>query len=267
MSEQEYQNSMVFYRSFIDAIEQLPPEDQGIAYKAIVKYALDDEITPLKTPLQKMAWTLIKPQLDANKKKRKDGKKGASHGKKGGRPKKENNPSGVSNDNPIPLDDKTPNVECIIINDNKNTNKELKINNENTKVRKIIIDNAMAMSFYKKQWSFIPDGLREQDYKLSVYDTLVEWVLHNHKQNDVKFIQVSLQQVEEIYKSTSNNPEAVVNIKNCIKSNKPMLIPDSMRSAIKQIQEKNKPLTDINEINKRFEALKDVARGVKVDNE
>lgn len=131
MSEQEYQNSMVFYRSFIDAIDQLPIEDQALLYKAIIRYAIDDQVINLQTPMQKLTWTLIKPQLDANKKRRKDGKKGASHGKKGGRPKKENNPSGVFNNNPTPLQEETPNVnknvECIIINDNE----ELKINNEN----------------------------------------------------------------------------------------------------------------------------------------
>lgn len=153
-------------------------------------------------------------------------------------------------------------INNIYIDNNNYINKEKK-----EYIRKNVIERAMIKSFYRGNWNFIPSDIKEQDYKLGVYDAMTDWIIHNKKEDDFQFLDTLLVIVQDIYTQTNNNPEAISNIKECIASNKPMLIPDSMRSAIKQIQEKNKPLTDINEINKRFEALKDVARGVKVDNE
>ena len=119
MTEQEYPNSMVFYRSFIDAIEQLPPTEQLLLYRNTIYYALGNEIMEFTTPLQQLVWTLIKPQLDANIKRRKDGAKGASHGKKGGRPKNPKNPTGDNIQNPTGDNKKTPNNNA---NNNANNN-------------------------------------------------------------------------------------------------------------------------------------------------
>lgn len=90
--------SMVFYRSFWEAIRTLPPEDQAQLYDAIFSYSLDFKEPELPKKLEGF-FTLIKPQLEANLKRYHNGKKGADfgtkgaeHGKKGGRPK--NNETG-----------------------------------------------------------------------------------------------------------------------------------------------------------------------------
>lgn len=67
-------DSMVFYRSFYEAIKELNNEQQGIIYNAIFSYSLDF-IEPELTGICKTIWTLIKPQLDANIKKYKNGLK------------------------------------------------------------------------------------------------------------------------------------------------------------------------------------------------
>lgn len=66
-------DSFIFYRSFYDAINELPKENQADTYSAIAKYALDQEETEL-TGISKAIFSLVKPQLDANYKKYENGK-------------------------------------------------------------------------------------------------------------------------------------------------------------------------------------------------
>lgn len=67
-------DSMVFYRSFYEAIKELNNEQQGKIYNAIFAYSLDF-IEPELSGICKTVWTLIKPQLDANIRKYKNGLK------------------------------------------------------------------------------------------------------------------------------------------------------------------------------------------------
>lgn len=128
-------DSFVFYRSFFEAIKGLPKEDQCLMFGAIADYSLD-QIEPNLTGINKVVWTLIKPQLDANTKRFINGEKGGKHGSKGGRPKKTKpetkveNPSGDITENPIGVIDEnpkeTPNVNANVnfnANDNLNANK------------------------------------------------------------------------------------------------------------------------------------------------
>ena len=110
--------SMVFYRSFYDALKDLSSEQQGELTMAILAYALDD-IEPELTGIIKTLFILIKPQLDANKKRAENGK----YGVLGGRPKK---PTGLSDTKPIGLSEENPNV-----NDNENVN--VNVNNKRSK--------------------------------------------------------------------------------------------------------------------------------------
>ncbi len=108
--------SMVFYKSFYDAIQGLDAELQAEIYNAVFRYGLYGELVEL-SPIANTVFTLIKPQIDANNKRKENGKKGAEYGKLGGRPKK-NNPDTTPNkpqNNPT----QTPNVN---VNANANVN-------------------------------------------------------------------------------------------------------------------------------------------------
>lgn len=83
-------DSIVFYRSWLEAIKNLPREMQGEVLTAIIEYGLDGETTESLKPITKAMLAIVKPQIDANNIKYENGKKGAEHGSKGGRPKKEN---------------------------------------------------------------------------------------------------------------------------------------------------------------------------------
>ena len=68
-------NSFVFYDSFYKAMKDLTLEETSEYIHAICNYALYEKTSLLKPKIEGM-FQLIKPQIDANIKKRKDGKKG-----------------------------------------------------------------------------------------------------------------------------------------------------------------------------------------------
>ena len=127
-------DSFVFYKSFYNAIIRLPDtEQQAALFQAICRYALDGELPELGDPVLLAMFDLIKPQLDANEKRRTDGAKGAEYGKLGGRPRKkpygvsDKNPSGVISENPSGVMTKTPNVN-VNVNGNVNANGNVNVN-------------------------------------------------------------------------------------------------------------------------------------------
>ena len=78
------QSSFVFYDSFRDSVEDMEDHDRLAFYEAIFDYALKGEPpTSLSKELTRL-FKLVRPQIDANIKRKKDGKKG-------GRPSKKDN--------------------------------------------------------------------------------------------------------------------------------------------------------------------------------
>ena len=121
-------DSFIFYKSFYDAIKKRNQKLQTLVYNAIFSYVFEGEEIPL-TPEAESIFILIKPQIDANTARYKNGKLGAEFGKLGGRPKKEKrNPIGVNEKNPIGVinkkPQKTPNVN-VNVNDNDNVNENV----------------------------------------------------------------------------------------------------------------------------------------------
>lgn len=113
--------SFVFYRSFYEGIKELPRDIQGEVLTAIMEYGLNGVTTENQKPITKAMFALIKPQLDANNQRFENGRLGAEHGKKGGRPKKEK-PQENPNQTPKKPQENpnlTPNVN---VNDNVNDN-------------------------------------------------------------------------------------------------------------------------------------------------
>ena len=67
-------DSVVFYRSFYDAIKNIPEVDQLKAYTAIMEYAMND-VQPEIDGIALAIFLLVKPQIDANNKRYESGKK------------------------------------------------------------------------------------------------------------------------------------------------------------------------------------------------
>lgn len=120
--------SFVFYRSFIDAVETtgLSPEDQLQMLKAIIHYALDSKEPDSSCSVTtKLAFTLIKPQIDANSERR-------INGSKGGRPKKQKTIGYENSENLKTIGfEKTENSKPNVnVNVNVNENANVNVNEE-----------------------------------------------------------------------------------------------------------------------------------------
>ena len=115
--------SFVFYRSFRDALGELPSKMRLQIHEAIADYSLDG-VEPELTGVAKAIWLLVKPQLDANTKRYVNGCKGSESGHLGGRPRKRKTPTEPqTNPNETPNDNVNDNVNDNE-NDNDNNNKK-----------------------------------------------------------------------------------------------------------------------------------------------
>lgn len=70
-------DSMVFYRSFYEAIKELPAEEQVNAFHAIMEYALNG-VESCSDPTARMALILVKPQIDKNNQRYRNGCRGGN---------------------------------------------------------------------------------------------------------------------------------------------------------------------------------------------
>lgn len=68
-------DSMVFYRSFFEAVEDLPPEDFKQAVTAIMRYGLDGTADDVKG-VAKSILIMARPQIDKNNKRYENGTRG-----------------------------------------------------------------------------------------------------------------------------------------------------------------------------------------------
>ena len=152
--------SFVSYRSFHEALKDLSIEEYGRVMYAINEYALNDNELELEG-VAKIAFTLIKPQLDANKNRR-------DNGSKGGRPQKTN---GYEDKKPMVIDsaetekptviknnaEKKPNVN-VNVNENVNSNV-----NENVLTGQKPDAHAPKNLFVKPSISQIKDYCKERN--------------------------------------------------------------------------------------------------------
>lgn len=73
MAEQRQQ--FTFYRSYYDAIQELPKEEQASIVLAVCAYAIYETEPQGLTPAASMAFKLIRPTLVSGRKKAESGKK------------------------------------------------------------------------------------------------------------------------------------------------------------------------------------------------
>ena len=149
-------DSMVIYKSFYEAIKDLDTETKVQIYDAIYQ----------------------------------DGKKGAKHGSKGGRPKKPHtvnnkNPLGVNSKNPIRLESKTPNVN-VNVNDNDNVNdnvnKELDFSKNNLNDLHKHLDKAFQL-----------DGQKKLRNNLELYRMFLKWIVYRGiDRNNLPVVEMTL---------------------------------------------------------------------------
>ena len=154
-------NSFIFYRSFSECLKSLPDKERLILYNSIIDYALD-EIEPNLDGCLKGMFALIKPQLDANIRRWKNGCKGGA-------------PVGNQNatKNNQEITKKQPKTTNVQPNDNVNDNVNVNHNvNDNKKVstcvdrkKKIFSTPTISdINSYIKENNYNVDGQRFYDY-------------------------------------------------------------------------------------------------------
>ena len=74
-------DGFVFYRSWLEAVKNLPRDIQGEVLTAIIEYGLYGETTDNLKPIATAMLAMVKPQIDVNNRR-------YENGKKGGRPSK-----------------------------------------------------------------------------------------------------------------------------------------------------------------------------------
>lgn len=81
----EPRKQFTFYRSYYDAIQELPKKDQSALILAVCAYAIYEEEPNGLSPAASTAFKLIRPTLDAGRKKSSSGKQGGSKPKANGK--------------------------------------------------------------------------------------------------------------------------------------------------------------------------------------
>ena len=153
-------DSFIFYRSFYEAISELPKENQADSYNAIMRYALDQEEIEL-TGISKAIFSLVNPQLDANYKKYENGKQKKS---KTEAKQKQTKSKKVTNVN-----------ENVNVNDNVNVNV-----NDNDKVSDSCVDGLQKIiDFYNENIGLItPYGVEVlEDYSKDMPTDLIIYAM------------------------------------------------------------------------------------------
>lgn len=146
------EDSMLFYRSFWDAVNKIDEDKTKVeTYNAIFSYALDGIIPDNLSRVADISFTLIKPQIDANIKRRRDGRNG-------GRPPKETGGLGNKNQRFNNLDtDIDKSFNSMKPNDNVNDNK-----NENDNINQ----NEKGECKFKTYGTYKNVLLNKEEYEL-----------------------------------------------------------------------------------------------------
>ena len=159
-------DSFIFYRSFYEAIEDIDCDNKLLLYDAICRKSLYGEEVEL-TGIAGTLYKLIKPQLDANNERYRNGSKG-------GRPKTK----GMNNTETIGFQNEKPNKNK---NENKNVNEnENKNENNNGNVDDSCVDGLQQIiDFYNNNIGLItPYGLEIlSDYAKEMQTDLIIYAM------------------------------------------------------------------------------------------
>lgn len=147
----EKRDTYIFYRSFDEAITELNDADQLTIYKAVTRYALDGE-DPELTGFPKAIFKLIKPILEANRKR-------WENGNKGGRPKTKPKPNGNQNETESkPNNNQTVTKPKANKDKDKDLDKDNNINKESTNVDKKETGVSSSLPDYVRFQSWITEN-------------------------------------------------------------------------------------------------------------
>lgn len=141
-------DSFIFYRSFFEAIKELPSKNQAEIFFSISNYSLNRVLPDLKG-ISKTVWILILPQLEANNRR-------FDNGSKGGRPN-------------LDLTEQEPKRNLNVTKHKPNSNVNDNVNNNSNENDNINVPFTVFWDLYeykknavgcKKIWDKLSDDVR-----------------------------------------------------------------------------------------------------------
>lgn len=150
--------SFVFYRSFHEAAEGLNDEQYGKIMRLLAEYALNGTEPEEMDAVTKLAFTLMKPQIDANSRRR-------ENGSKGGKPK---NSEPNSNQN---VTESEPNSNQNVTKAEPNSNQSVTESEPNVNANVNVNANANVNNNARAR----EEGLETADLKVKVRKSLNEY--------------------------------------------------------------------------------------------
>ncbi len=206
-------DSFVFYKSFLEMAEFITDTEQKLAlYEGIIQYAIrgvEPQFYENHT-FAKMAFAGIKPQIDANNKRKADGKKGGR-------------PAGKTDEKPVVIEDKNhrlknekPNVN---VNGNVNVNNKEKIKKENGD--KSLFEFSLNLSFgnsgsFIKAWQKWEQYRREKKLTKWTESTLIAKAKIFEKWGEAKTIQSIEQSIangwQGLFEPKGDNPKEPISL-------------------------------------------------------
>ena len=130
--------SMVFYKSFFEATENLPAEDYKEAITAILKYGIYGEEPDNLSVYSQMFFTMAKPLIDSNKKRREAAKRGGEANNN----ESSNNENDLDSETESEANGKQTEANCKQTEANENENENENENIYNTRARACARGNA-----------------------------------------------------------------------------------------------------------------------------
>lgn len=167
--------SIVFYKSFVEALKELPDDDRLRLYDAIFDFGIYGN-EPELSGIDSAVFMLIRPQIEANNRK-------YLNGLKGGRPKTKTKPNNNQDETKPKRNDN--------VNDNENVNVNVNVNasglQANASARSLSLSlisylNSKTGSSYKDSEQIqdlieqrLSEGYTEEDLKLVIDRKCSEW--------------------------------------------------------------------------------------------
>lgn len=138
--------SMIFYRSFMESLDDLDPKTYKNIMQMILHYAMDGEIVNGGV-IEKALFSLVKPQIDANNKRYENGKKGGkSVTNSEANVKNDSSNQTVTKAEPNSNQTVTKAEPNVNVNDNVNVNNNINNNINNNKREKGKRENGSPFS-------------------------------------------------------------------------------------------------------------------------
>lgn len=214
--------SFVFYKSFMDAVQDLPPEVRCEAYEAIMTYSFTGE-EPEMSQIAKIVFRMAKPQLDANKDRRKNAKKGGEAKRDKAKAEQETakaeqktakaeNDSAYGTEEVLPMAEKDSayGTQGAVPNVNVNGNGNVNVNgNENGKGKS------------KEKTQKEKDALAERSFSEPVKEALTDWLQYKREKGQ-SYKPTGLKQLFDGIETEIKNrgePAVIEGIRNSMQNN------------------------------------------------